>query len=103
MGTSSAQMFHSFDHQSRQHGQTQQSQSSHDGHLDYQAQQQYHQHHSGPPQQPSHSASTLGYVNGGQAYHHSQQGMDNLEGSTMSASDSLGLLSPPAVTWSSNM
>ncbi|KAJ2483379.1 hypothetical protein IWW56_000382 [Coemansia sp. RSA 2131] len=102
MGASSAQMFHSFDHQQRQHGQTQQSQSSHDGHLDYQTQ-QYHQHHSGPPQQPSHSAPTLGYINGGQAYHHSQQGMDNLEGSTMSASDSLGLLSPPAVTWSSNM
>ncbi|KAJ2350059.1 hypothetical protein GGF43_004329 [Coemansia sp. RSA 2618] len=104
IGASSAPMFHPFDHQ-RQHGQPQQPQQSHDGqsHLDYQAQ-QYHQHHSGPPQQPAHSAPTLGgYVGGGQTYHHSQQGMENMDGSAMPASDSLGLLSPPAVAWTSNL
>ncbi|KAJ2366919.1 hypothetical protein H4S01_002448 [Coemansia sp. RSA 2610] len=105
MNSSSGPMFHSFDHQRQaQHGQAQQ--PPHDGHLDYQAgqSQQYHQHHSGPPQQPPHSAPTLGgYVNGSQAYHHPQQGMESLDGSGMAGSDSLGLLSPPAVAWSSNM
>ncbi|KAJ2083895.1 hypothetical protein H4R24_000425 [Coemansia sp. RSA 988] len=115
MGAQSAQMFHQFDHsrQHQQHAQLQQQgqQLAHDAqsHLDYQTgqPQQYHQHHGGQMQQPPHSAPALGnYVNGGQAYHHSQQAMDGLDGSSMTAPDSqgLGLLSPPAVAWSaSNM
>ncbi|KAJ2846741.1 hypothetical protein IWW36_004204 [Coemansia brasiliensis] len=110
INTSSAPMFHSFDHQRQtQNGsQVQQAHSTHDGqgHFDYQSgqPQSYHQHHGGPPQQSSHSASALGnYVNGNQPYHHQQQGMENLDASGMNPSDSLGLLSPPAVAWSSNM
>ncbi|KAJ2799681.1 hypothetical protein H4R20_004340 [Coemansia guatemalensis] len=117
MGAPSAQMFHQFEHprqhpQHQQHAQLQQGQQlAHDaqGHLDYQTgqPQQYHQHHGGQMQQPPHSAPALGnYVNGGQAYHHPQQAMDGLDGSSMATPDSqgLGLLSPPAVAWSaSNM
>ncbi|KAJ1668662.1 hypothetical protein EV178_000338 [Coemansia sp. RSA 1646] len=118
MGTSSDPMFHPFDHQQRQAQHHQQQQHDVHGHTDYQnGQQQYHQQHHGHNQQQqqqqhqqtgaTHSASMLGgYVNGNQAsYHHSQQGMDGLDGSSVAAADSqgLGLLSPPAVAWSTNM
>ncbi|KAJ2548922.1 slightly ste11-like protein, partial [Coemansia sp. RSA 1933] len=107
-GASSAPMFHAFDHQQRQS----QHHHQHDihGHADYQnSQQQYHQQHHGGhnQQQQQQGGSMLGsYVNSNQAsYHHSQQGMDGLDGSSVAAADSqgLGLLSPPAVTWSTNM
>ncbi|KAJ2613435.1 hypothetical protein H4S08_002207 [Coemansia sp. RSA 1365] len=116
MGAQSAQMFHQFDHtrqhqQHQQHAQLQQQQLAHEAqsHLDYQTgqPQQYHQHHGGQMQQPPHSAPALGnYVSGSQAYHHPQQAMEGLDGSSMATPDSqgLGLLSPPAVAWSaSNM
>ncbi|KAJ2608166.1 hypothetical protein EV177_005123, partial [Coemansia sp. RSA 1804] len=128
MGASSASMFHPFDHQQRQsqhHHQQQQQQHDAHGHADYQSGQQtyhhqqqhnhsqQHQHQQQQQQQQqqgggaAHSASMLGgYVNGAQAsYHHSQQGMEGLDGSSVAATDSqgLGLLSPPAVAWSTNM
>ncbi|KAJ1998027.1 hypothetical protein GGI04_005177, partial [Coemansia thaxteri] len=117
MGASSAPIFHSFDHQRQvqhHHHQQQQQQQVHDSqaHLDYQAaqqQQHYHQHHGHSQHQQhqqQHAASALGgYVGGAQAYHHSQHGMDGLDGSSVAGADSqgLGLLSPPAVAWSTNM
>ncbi|KAJ2581816.1 hypothetical protein GGH95_001878 [Coemansia sp. RSA 1836] len=112
MGAPSAQIFNSFDHHRQMHHhhhQQQQQQQVHDSqaHMDYQAQQSYHQHHGHPQQQhQSHSAAALGgYVGGGQAYHHSQHGIDGLDGSSVAGADSqgLGLLSPPAVAWSTNM
>ncbi|KAJ1993521.1 hypothetical protein GGI25_002732 [Coemansia spiralis] len=115
MSANSTHMFHAFDHQQRQSQQQHHHQQQHDvhGHVDYQnGQQQYHQqqqHHGHAQQQhqgAAHPASMLGsYVNGSQAYHHSQQGMDGLDGSSVAAADSqgLGLLSPPAVAWSTNM
>ncbi|KAJ2706627.1 hypothetical protein H4R19_004991 [Coemansia spiralis] len=106
---SATPMFHPFDHQRQGQPQPGSQPSMHDGHADYQTSQahQYHQHHAAhhqqQQQQPPHSAPALGsYVNSGQAYHHPQQGMDALDGSSMAGADSqgLGLLSPPTVAWS---
>ncbi|KAJ2744428.1 hypothetical protein GGI20_002972 [Coemansia sp. BCRC 34301] len=113
MAAPSAQIFNSFDHhrQLHHHHQQQQQQQVHDSqaHMDYQTQQQsYHQHHGHPQQQAqqhqSHAALG-GYAGGGQAYHHSQHGIDGLDGSSVAGTDSqgLGLLSPPAVAWTTNM
>ncbi|KAJ2160941.1 hypothetical protein GGF46_001861 [Coemansia sp. RSA 552] len=125
----SAPMFHSFEHQrqAQQHGQAQQQVDGQGNHIDYQTGQaaSYHQQHVVSTQQqqqqqqqlPPHSAAALGsYVGGGgQSYHHQhqqqqqqqqqQQGMEGLDGSQIPATDSqgLGLLSPPAVAWSTNM
>ncbi|KAJ2873388.1 slightly ste11-like protein [Coemansia aciculifera] len=112
MGAPSAHIFNSFDHQ-RQMQHHHHQQQVHDS-MDYQAaqQQQYHQHHSHSQQhqqsqqhQPHPATALGGYVGGGQAYHHSQHGIDGLDGSSVAGADSqgLGLLSPPAVAWSTNM
>ncbi|KAJ2898923.1 hypothetical protein IWW38_001179 [Coemansia aciculifera] len=112
MGPPSAQMFGSFDHhrQMHHHHHQQQQQQAHDSqaHMDYQAQQSYHQHHGHPQQQQqaqTHSATALSGYGNNQAYHHSQHGIDGLDGSSVAGADSqgLGLLSPPAVSWSTNM
>ncbi|KAJ2447401.1 hypothetical protein GGI03_007395 [Coemansia sp. RSA 2337] len=112
MGAPPAHIFNSFDHQ-RQMQHHHHQQQVHDS-MDYQAaqQQQYHQHHSHAQQhqqsqqhQPHPATALGGYVGGGQAYHHSQHGIDGLDGSSVAGADSqgLGLLSPPAVAWSTNM
>ncbi|KAJ1883838.1 hypothetical protein LPJ66_010900, partial [Kickxella alabastrina] len=122
MGTSPAHMLHPFDHQRQaqaqaqaqhhhhHHHHQQQHQQMHDsrGPMDYPVgqQQQYHQHHGHSQQhQQQQQASLGGYVNGSQSYHHSQPGMDSLDGAPVTSTDSqgLGLLSPPAVAWSANM
>ncbi|KAJ1815931.1 hypothetical protein LPJ75_002199 [Coemansia sp. RSA 2598] len=119
MGASPAQLFHPFDHQrqsqqqqQQHHHHQQQQQQIHDGqsHMDYQTgqQQQFHQHHGHSQQQQQQQgphAALGGYVNGGQAYHHSQAGMEGLDSTSVAAADSqgLGLLSPPTVAWSTNM
>ncbi|KAJ2685332.1 hypothetical protein IWW39_004332 [Coemansia spiralis] len=111
MGAQSAHIFNSFDHQ-RQMQHHHHQQQVHDS-MDYQAaqQQQYHQHHSHvqqhqqSQQHQQHPATALGGYVGGQPYHHSQHGIDGLDGSSVAGADSqgLGLLSPPAVAWSTNM
>ncbi|KAJ1963109.1 hypothetical protein GGI12_002247 [Dipsacomyces acuminosporus] len=79
-------------------------------HMDYHQQQQQQQQQ--PPSQyqqhgHSHSASVGGGYGSQAMYHHSQHQsqQDALDGSSAGAADSqgLGLLSPPAVAWSSNI